>query len=558
MNGRLFQFLSGRKPRLARLLILVLGATVLNLLSPWPLQILVDNVLGAKPFWGHLLSPPERARLLVEALVAYVLMISARGLLNGMRHPWLTRLGEELAESWTRELFHHVCRLPLAFHDRSRVGDLSARISSDVDKLKDSYLEAFTLLSSELLTFLGASFIMLRLDPALGAIALLALTPLFALFSAFPAKLRQASEKLRAVESEKASRIHETLGAVRTVKEFNREGDERARVGELAQQKAKMGLGNAWLEGQFIAFVEIASALGMAATLGYGGWRALHGSLSLGQVLVFMQYLTLLYAPVGRLSQLVTLIQKAMSAAGRIDELWTLENETEIGVERPESTGSLPSTRTHLAFRDVHFAYDPGAPVLSGLSFNVAHGERLAILGPTGCGKSTLFQLIGRFYEPDQGAIEIDGRSLGEWNLPDLRGQLAYVSQSPTLFSGTVIENIRYGLPEATEADVRRAATLAGIHDAILRFPEGYGTRVGERGATLSGGERQRIAIARALLKDSPILLLDEPTSALDAESEETVLSGLSRLLEGRTVIMITHRPRLLRLASRTMELTTL
>jgi len=521
--------------------------TVVELAAPWPLKLIVDNVLGYQPLFGRDIQGHARTVLLGVASVAFVLLATLKGSLAALRTRYLTEVSEKASADMRRDLYAQVQRVSLTFHDRARVGDMTTRLTSDVDKLQDAFVTGLSLLTVDILTVFGVAAIMFYVDWQFALVSLSVLPTLFFVFMQFRRRVRQASREVRASEGAMASAAQEVLTAIRVVKAFGQEGREQERFDAQARSKVEASVRVATWEGLFSLWVEVATAVGVATVLWYGGWRVLSGDLTTGAVLVFMQYLATLYTPLRRLSRLTTVVQKASASADRVYDIFRLAPEV------PEAAGATVVGRAagRVTFRDVWFSYDPAQPVLNGLSLDIAAGEVVALVGPTGAGKSTLVSLISRFYDPQQGAVLLDGADLRTIEKSSLRRQVSFVLQDLILFSGTIRGNIAYGRPDATDAQVRDAARAAHADEFIDRLPQGYDALVGERGVTLSGGQRQRIAIARALLTDAPILVLDEPTSAVDRRTERLIWSALRHLMQGRTVIIIAHRLQTLDLADR-------
>jgi ATP-binding cassette subfamily B protein len=350
--------------------------------------------------------------------------------------------------------------------------------------------------------------------------------------------LRKQSRQVKRLESSALAVVQETLGALRVVKAFGQEERETARFVGRSVEGMTARLQLALLQGRYGVLLGLTTALGMAAVLLIGVGHVRAGALSLGQLLMVMGYLGQLYQPLKTISQKAGTFQSYLASAERA---FALLDERPDVPERPQAR-RIERARGAVTMRDVSFAYGPEHHVLEDISFEVPPGARVAVVGATGAGKTTLVSLLTRFYDPSAGAILLDGVDLREYRLADLRDQFAIVLQEPVLFSTSIAENIAYGRPGASDADITAAASAAGAHDFIVGLPHGYGTPVGERGMQLSGGERQRVALARAFLKNAPLLILDEPTSSVDVKTEAAILEAMDRLMEGRTAFLITHR----------------
>ncbi len=547
MVRRLIAYLAEHRLMMAAVIATMLASTLVEMAGPWPLKLVVDNVLGEQPLYGHILDGFLQGLLLALAALSYVLLAALRGSFSFLRGRWLAEISQKASLAMRGDLYSQVQRLSLRFHDRARVGDTVTRLTNDVDKLQDAFVTGLSLFSVDMLTVFGIAVIMFLVDWQFALVAMIVLPPLFLIFSSFRRRLREASRAVRSGEGAMASMAQEVLSSIRVVKAFGQEDREQEKFLEQTRSMADASIRATTWEGMFSFWVEVATAAGIATVVGYGGWRVIEGNLTLGEMLVFMQYLTSLYTPLRRLSRLTSVVQKASASADRLYELFLAAPEVE---EAPHAL-PLQRARGSIIFDGVWFAYEPDRPILRGIDLEIGAGEALAVVGPTGAGKSTLVSLIPRFYDANQGRLLVDGSDVRELRLRDLRDQISIVLQDPVLFSGTIRDNVAYGRPDATDREVVEAARAAHAHEFIVDLAEGYDSAVGERGVTMSGGQRQRIAIARAILKDAPILILDEPTSAVDAESEGIIMEALTALIEGRTVIIIAHRLSTTELADR-------
>ena len=550
MVKRLLGYLAARRYKTVALVLTMLATTAVEILIAWPLAIVV-SLFEDKPFFGFSFEGYSVALVLVVVSTSYVVFAAMRGLLNYFRRRWLEEISQSGSLAMRDDLYAQVQRLSLRFHDRSRVGDVVTRITADVDKLQAAFVNIVSIFAVDILSVFGIAVVMFFVDWRFALVALLVLPPLLLIYVVFRERVKVASRQVRANEGAMASLAQETLSSIRVVKSFGGEDREHERFLDRTRLRAEASVRAASSEGSFSFWVEIVTAAGIALVLGYGGWRIANGGLSLGVLVLFVQYLNNLYSPLRRLSRLINVIQRAAASAERIEELFALAPEVE------ESKNAVPLKKgpVDIVFEDVYFGYDPDRPVLRGVNLEVKAGESIAVVGHTGVGKSTLISLIPRLYDATQGRILIGGVDVRDLELRSLRESVSVVLQDPILFSGTVRDNIAYSRPEATDEEVEASARAAHAHDFILGLPEGYDSPVGERGVTLSGGQRQRIAIARALLKDAPILILDEPTSAVDAGSEGLIREALQRLMKGRSVVVITHRPSTTELAERVVVL---
>jgi ATP-binding cassette subfamily B protein len=528
---------------LAALLGLELLGGLFILLTPLPLKITIDSVLGSRPLPGFLqyLLPEALsggAALLVLAvglLLSVALLASLQSLAGTLLRGYV---GERLLLDFRSQLFRHAEGLSLSYHDARGTADTHYRIQKDAAAVQDLVIDGAVPLVGAALTVVLTLAVTLWLDWQLGLIAAVVGPMLLFLSGRYKQRLRQQAREVKALESGALAVVQEVLSALRVVKAFGQEDRERDRFLGHAHVGLRARLRLLLAEGGYGLAIRMTTALGTAAVLYVGVMHVQSGALTLGGLVLVLGYLVQLYDPLKTISRKAGALQSHLAGAERAFAL--LEQRPDVD----EWPGARPLGRAAgtIEFRGVSFTYREGGPVLEGVSFAVAPGTRLGVVGATGAGKTTLLNLLTRFYDPSAGQVLLDGRDLRDYRLSDLRGQFALVLQDPVLFSATVAENIAYARPGATPEEVVRAARAACAHDFITRLPEGYETRVGERGMCLSGGERQRVALARAFLKDAPVLLLDEPTSSVDRQTEEDILGALGRLMRGRTCVLITHR----------------
>jgi ABC-type multidrug transport system fused ATPase/permease subunit len=544
-------YLLPHRYKLAAVIVAMLAYTGLGILSPWPIKFVVDHVLGQQPLFGRSFGGSQAGLFLALAAGTYLLLAVFRGLLDLLRQRWLAEVSQQAALVLHSDVYSRVQRLSLSFYDRARVGDTVTRITTDVERLQTVFVHMLSMIAVDLTTVLGTAVVILVMDWKFALVALLIVPPLFLIFTVFRRRLLVAARALRSSEGAMASMANETLSSIRVVRVFGQEDREQERFVDQTSSKAAAGIQAAVSEGQLLFWVQVTSAIGIALVIGYGGWRILNGHLTVGEMLVFMLYLTALYRPLRELGRLTIMVQRAITSGQRIQELF------DTAPEVPEPAYPIPLVRARgdIAFDGVSFEYAPDRPVLRGVTLAIKTGEVVAVTGPTGVGKSTLLSLLSRFYDPTQGRILLDGQDVRDFRLRSLRDQMSFVLQDTVLFFGSIRDNIAYGSAEASDEAIVAAARSAHAHDFITALPEGYDTILGERGATLSGGQRQRIAIARAILKDAPILVLDEPTSAVDEESERLIMEALARLIKGRTVIIVSHRPSFVKMAQRVFVL---
>jgi ATP-binding cassette subfamily B protein len=528
----------------AGLLALSLLSAPVKLLTPLPLKIAVDSVIGSRPAPDVLVAllPPAVSRSGTDLLVlvaAMVMVIAALGQLQDLATSVLrTYTGERLVLGFRARLFRHVQRLSLAYHDVRGTYDSTYRVHYDATALQNIITDGLIPSFVSSVTVAGMIYVTARIDWQLALVALAVTPVLFVLTRLYRTRLKKQWREVRELESSALSVVQEVLGALRVVKAFGQEEREkerfvhRAREGVWARQRVVLA------EGGLGLLVALATAVGTAAVLFIGVRDVQAGALTLGELLLVMGYLTQLYEPLKTLSKKVATLQSHLASAQRAFSL--LDHPPDVA-ERPHAR-PVARAAGSVAFRHVSFAYDDARPVLHDVSFEVGPGTRLGIVGTTGAGKTTLVSLLARFYDPTEGQIRLDGVDLRDYRLADLRNQFAIVLQDPVLFSASIAENIAYARPGASAHEIVDAAQAANIHTVIARLPHGYDSQVGERGLRLSGGERQRIALARAFLKDAPILILDEPTSSVDTVTEAAIIEAMERLMRGRTALMIAHR----------------
>ncbi len=520
----------------------MLGVTLAQLLAPWPLKIVIDHILLGKPL-PAVLAPLavllEEGKIFALMLVSLSVLLIAlvKGVFSYGQIYITARLGYELAYALRRELFAHLQRLSLAFHNRERSGELLTKVTADTNALKDTFGDSGLTLAAQLLTLVSMLAVMAVMNWEL-ALVVLTMFPVlaFTLFSLYR-KLKDSARKQRGKEGKIASRVSEILTAVSMVQVFGREDYEVKRFETDSARTLKESVRTARIEAAAARTVEVISAAGSGIVLLYGGSQVLKGAMLPGELLIFVGYLTSMFRPIRNLAMLSNKFSKAGVSAERVAEI--LEEEPEIK-DSPDAREMGP-LMGEIAFHNVSFAYADGKAVLKDISFVVAPGQTVALVGGSGAGKSTIASLILRLYEPQQGRITIGGVDLRRYRIESLRRQIGIVLQDSVLFGATIKENIAYGKPDATSEDITAAAKLANAHEFIEKLKDGYDAIIGERGESLSGGERQRIAIAMALIRDSPILILDEPMRGLDAESEVKIRQALRRLMAGKTCLLITH-----------------
>ncbi|HEY6000488.1 MAG TPA: ABC transporter ATP-binding protein [bacterium] len=545
------QFAPAEWRRITFGLLLVAASSAATLLQPWPLKLVVDVVLGAEDppallarisaALGEsvaLFAEPNRGLLFV--LCAAVLAIEAMvGLFRVASSYVFSAAGLHMVVRMRAVLFDHLQRLSLGYHSSRPVGDSLHRVTADTASANQIFSDGIVPGVTAAATLVGITLVMLSRDVMLTLAALSVVPPLVLLIRRMDATMTERSNQWCARESEISSTVQETLTGIRAVQTFGREEHESARVRRHAHASFRASLRFNLLEAGSQAAVNLFLAAGVAVVVWTAASRVIAGRLTAGDVVLLVSYAWMLYEPLEILSFTAGNLQGAAARARRVYEV--LDTLPGI-VDAPRATALAAPARGRVVFEDVSFRYPGGPPVLSAVSVAIPAGARVALVGPSGAGKSTLAGMIVRFYDPTSGRITLDGHDLKSLQLSSLRRNIALVLQEPMLFDVTVGENIAYGRPAATAAQIRAAARSAGAHEFIEQLPSGYETRVGGQGQLLSLGQRQRIAIARAFLRDAPILILDEPTSSLDSVTEALVMASLRKLMRGRTTVIITHR----------------
>ncbi len=539
-------FLRPRRRGLVLALVLLLAETGASLAQPWPLALVLDYVLTDRKqlpgFWPRALS--DEVVLLAGIAVLLVFVMTASRALSAFRRYLLQRLGQETVFDMREALYRKVHDLGLDYHGSRRTGDTITRVTSDVKEVRTLLVDSIVEVGSSVMILLGMLVVMLWMSPQLTALALLSVPFLFLAVKRYRSALIERMRVVRAKEGAIASVIQEAVTGIRAVKIFARERDELGRFRTESEQSLRASVDSSLIEAKFSVLLGVAGGLGTAVVLFLGALQVLSGALSVGQLTVFVAYLGLFLSPLWALSRQANQIGKSLVSGERIVDLLNAEPSVK------DLPGARPAPRFQgrVTFEDVRFAYEKEAgEVLRDMSFDVAAGSRVALVGASGAGKTTVASLIPRLYDPQGGRVLIDGEDVRAFTLKSLRDSVTFVPQEPLLFRATVAENIAYGKEGATREEVVRAAELAGADGFIRELPEGYDTLLSERGESLSGGQRQRISIARAMLRDAPILILDEPQAGLDAEAAAAVEESWRDLTEGRTTFVIAHELRLVR-----------
>ena len=529
---------------LAVVLLAMLVETLMGLAAPWPLKLALDSVVGSHPLpeWLSIIQGPllggGKNGVLHFAALAVVVIAVADGISSYADSYFTTSVGQWVAHDLRRIVYDHLHRLSLSYYDKHDTGNLISTITEDIDAVQSFASSAMLNILVDVFTVVGMLAVMFYLEWDFTLIAL-SVTPLLALLVyRFKHVVKRASREVREKQSEIVSVVQEGLTSIRVVKAFARGEYEEGRLAEKSLESVSAALRARRIKSLLPPLVSTVVSIGTALVLLYGTKLVLAGQMTAGSLVVFLAYLNRLFKPIQDLAKMANNVAQAAVGLERIKAIIDTDERTP---ERPNAR-EAEGIKGEVEFCNVSFCYDADRPTLKDVSFRLSPGKTVGIVGATGGGKSTIISLIPRFYDPTSGQVKLDGADVRDFTLNSLREQISCVLQETQLFRAPIWQNIAYGKPEATRKEIVRAATLANAHEFIEKMAEGYNTMVGERGVTLSGGQRQRIGIARAIIRDAPVLLLDEPTSGLDGESERLVLEGMARLMKGRTTIIIAHR----------------
>jgi ATP-binding cassette subfamily B protein/subfamily B ATP-binding cassette protein MsbA len=555
--GWTLSFLRPYRTRVLAIAILALVEIGLAALAPWPLKILVDSVLDDHPWPEPLVSlmastaDANAVALLVIVVVAGLVLQLAGELLRTIQTQLQVDTGQRIVYGLRARLLAHLQDLPLRHHLLTRTADSVYRLDADAHCVDDLVIGGVFPLTAAVLN-LGVMFVILvYLDPALGLLSVAVVPALYLCLRYYSRTMIDRAGQVKALESTLIERAFEILSSVAAVKSFTRERHELTRYSQSGDEAMRARLNLTWQESLFSVAVTAVTLAGTALVLIVGGLHVLDGRLTVGALLVVIAYLAAVYNPISAIAHTTGSLQQAIVSARRVSEIFALTPET---FDAPD-TLDASAVAGHVRFESVSFSYDGSRQVLEEVSFEAHPGELIALVGMTGAGKTTIASLVPRFFEPTQGHVIVDDVDVTRYSLRSLRERIALVPQQPVLFSGTIADNIRYGRLQSSDQEVEAAARSAHLHDFVAQLPHGYQTPLAEDGATLSGGERQRLGIARALVKNAPILILDEPTSSLDALSEAAIFDSLRRLRRGRTTIVIAHRLSTIRHATRILVL---
>jgi ATP-binding cassette subfamily B protein len=543
-KGTIRALLQPHKKALLLGILAAIGDGIANLLDPVPLKIVLDNVLQSKSATGWLnrlfltIAGTDKMAVVKAAAISVFLIAIFGALCTYTEKLLTTSVGQWVMHDLRQTVYFHIQRMSLAVHDQKSTGDLISTVTSDIDSIQTFITSGLLDALINILTLVGMIAVMFYINWRFTLIAL-SVAPLLALVVfKYTREIRKASREVRKKEGEIVSVIQEVLSSMRVVKAFAREDYEVHRLEEESLENVEIALHARSMKARLAPTVEVIVAVGTGLVLWFGARMVLAGSLSAGSLVMFIWYLGKMYKPMQELSKMTDAYSKAVVGYERVRSILDMDGELK---DQPGAR-RISRLKGEIEFDHVTFGYDPKHPTIEDISFRIEPGQLAAIVGPTGAGKTTIISLISRFYDPVSGAIKIDGADIRRYQQRSLREHLSVVLQETVLFQGSVWHNIAYGKPNATRAEIMKAAELANATEFIEKLPKGYDTLVGERGVSLSGGQRQRIAIARAVVRNTPILILDEPSSGLDAESERLVFEALDRLMQGKTSIVIAHR----------------
>jgi ABC-type multidrug transport system fused ATPase/permease subunit len=524
---RLAGYMLKSRRKLVIAIVAVFLAALAGLVPPYLLKVAIDNYISV----GNLRGLTFVSLILIGVYLVYWLS-------DYQRTYQISWLGQNMVNEIRKQLFSHLQDLSFSFYDRSEAGRIISRVTNDTDTLSMIFVQGVVMVISDVLTLVGIVTLMLLMNVHLTLVTLLVVPLLLISTFAFQSRLRRAFRATRKKIAQVTSRLQESISGIREIQSFTRERDtiELFRQANIENLQANVQAGK--LFALLLPIIQIIGAIGTCVVLWYGGILTLGGGVTLGVVVAFLLLVTQFFRPIVDLTTFYNTIQSAMAAAERIFE--TLDTKPEI-VDALDAL-ELAKVKGEIVFGNVTFGYDPNNPVLRDMNVHIEPGTTLAIVGPTGAGKSTLVKLLSRFYEPQSGTIKVDTCNISKVTQKSLRSQMGVVLQEPLLFSGTVMENIRYGKLDATDEEIKNVARMVGAHEFICNLSEGYETDVGERGSRLSLGQRQLVSFARALLRNPPILILDEATSSVDPYTELIIKKGLAVLLRNRTSLVIAHR----------------
>ena len=534
---------------------LIVAGTLVGLLAPWPLKILIDHVLGTVPMTGFLDSllggvADDRVLFLIVVVAAGLAIALLSDGITILQNYVDTKVELGMGLDVRSELFQHAQRLSLAFHDQRKTSKLMYAINGQADAAARLVMTVPSL-AQNVFTLIGMFWVTFTIDATLALVSLTVVPFLYLAVGYYMRNIESRLMEVKKMEAQSLSIVPEAMAMLRVIVAFCRERYEHSRYRDHGEVSVDARVKLTVRQTLFSLVVNMTTAIGTALVLGVGAYAVMSGRLSVGDLLVVVSYVAMVYKPLEQISTTIGSLQNQFVSLRIAFNL--LDTQPEI-VDHPDAI-EVERVRGAISFHSVSFSYARRKDTLKNITFDVSPGEVVALVGPTGAGKTTLISLLPRFYDPTHGVIQIDGRDSRDYTLASLRGQISIVLQEPLLFSGSIAENIRYGRLDAPMEEVIEAAQNANAHDFIAKLPHGYDTTVGERGVQLSGGERQRISVARAFMKNAPILILDEPTSSIDSKTESVILDALDRLMVGRTTFMVAHRLSTIRHADKILVL---
>jgi ATP-binding cassette subfamily B protein/subfamily B ATP-binding cassette protein MsbA len=542
--GWIVSFLAPYKKRVVLLSVLLLAQIGLSALQPWPLKVVIDYVLVGHPIpepfahWLAAIHGGTGVVLLITLVAAGVIVQVTRELVAALGTQVQIDMGQRMVYTLRYRLFEHLQALGLHHHVTTNTGDAVYRVDVDAYAIENLVVSGVFPLATSIMTLLVMFVILLRLDVTVALLSLIVVPFLYLCLRYYMSTLVANEERVKEHESKLIERLLESFGAMRLIKSFAREPYEAERYATAGDKTMHARIALTWQQSLFSVIVTTITILGTAVVLIVGGMHVMRGQMTIGSLIVVITYLAAVYDPLSAIAHTTGQLQGAVAGSKRVRAVFNLLPET---TDSPDALDPA-DLKGDIRFDHASFSYPDGTVVLHDISFEAKPGQMIALVGLTGAGKTTLVSLIPRFYDASSGRVLIDGEDVHRFHVRALRERISIVLQDPVLFSGTIADNLRYGRLDATMEDIQNAARAAHAHEFISRLPKGYDTEIAEAGGGLSGGERQRISVARAILKNAPILILDEPTSSLDAISEEIVFAALRRLRAGRTTIVIAHR----------------
>jgi ABC-type multidrug transport system fused ATPase/permease subunit len=533
---RILSYVMVYRKRLAITMVLVVLATATSLSMPYIMKIAIDDYIT--PGWEGTITQDETMRGLYWVGAVYLGLLVSTYIISISRAYLLNWIGHSIMRDIRDKMFSHLQHMSKSFYDKSEAGILMSKVTSDVETLQEVLATGLVTVFSDILMLIAILVLMLYLNLELTLYSLLTIPVLLGVAFVFRAFARRAYRRTRKKIAGVMSNLQESISGIKVAQSFSRERKNAERFDRVNTENLQANVYAAQVFSLFFPTIEIIGAVGLAIIMNFGGRAVMNGAITLGILIAFQSYVVRFFHPIMNLTMFYNSIQSALAGAERIFELLDTPPEV-LESEDPDDIGR---TKGSVDFDNITFGYVDGVKVLDGFNLKVAPGERLAIVGPTGAGKSTVTNLLLRFYDVNRGVIRLDGHDIRELSLTNLRGNMAIVLQDTYLFSGTITDNIRFGRPDAAQEEVESVARIVGADGFIRRLPAGYDTVVSERGSNLSVGQRQLISFARALLVDPPILLLDEATSSVDPYTELIIQEALEELLKNRTSIVIAHR----------------